>query len=74
MKIVDNWKKHLKRYTVQGLAALATLQGAWLVVPDSIKANLPDWLSQGLAIAFTLAILASAFVHQGITDNKNEPN
>jgi hypothetical protein len=73
MKIlwVDNIKAHLKRYSVQALAAVATLQAAWLGLDLSLKAALPEYLVNGLSAFFAVAGLIGAFIKQD--EAKNDP-
>jgi hypothetical protein len=67
MKIdwVVNIKAHLKRYSVQALAAVATLQAAWLGLEPSLREALPSGLVSGLSAFLAMAGLIGAFIKQG---------
>ena len=57
MKFVDNIRGSFHHYSAIALAAASGLQGAWLGIPDAIKANLPatvgqavSWISLGIVV------------------------
>jgi hypothetical protein len=68
LKIVPNWRAHLRRYTVMALGAIGTLQLSWLAIPQDIKDTLPGWFSQGLALLIVGGGLLGAFVNQNISN------
>ena len=73
MKIVYNWKAHLRRYSVIALGAAGTLQVTWLAIPQSLKDSLPAWFVQGFSLAIVAAGLVGAFVNQGIAAPEPAP-
>jgi len=68
MKIVTNWKAHLKRYSMQALGALGLIQGAWLTLPTEIKDHLPTWLVTTVCVIIAAAGLFGGVLHQGIIE------
>mgnify|MGYP003644260540 CR=1 FL=1 len=55
MKLIPNWKNAVKMYSVRAMAAAASLQAAWLTMPDDIKATLPS--STPKVLGFSLIVL-----------------
>lgn len=67
MKLIDDVRGAWRHYSTQALAMAASLQGTWLTIPDSVKADLPAWVSQTVAwIIFSVALagLGGKFVDQ----------
>lgn len=58
MKFIDNPKAAIKHYSTLALAFASFLQGAWLAMPDSMKASFPtqvndavSWITFGIVMA-----------------------
>ena len=67
MKLVDNAKQVWRHYSTIALTMAGGLQGAWVGMPDSIKADLPDTVGKAVAwITFAIAIfgLGGKFIDQ----------
>ena len=67
MKFIDNIRGVFHHYSTIALTAASGLQGAWLSIPDSIKAPLPGWVAQAVAwitLTVVLAGLGGKFIDQ----------
>jgi hypothetical protein len=68
MKLVPNWRRAWRWFSVQAMAVSGAAGGAWLVVPDDMRAAIPsEWLA---AAGFLLAVLGliGRLVPQGEND------
>ena len=58
MRLVPNWRKAWRWFSVQGMALGVALQGAWLSIPEDMKASVPqEWVA-----AITMALLALGII------------
>ena len=67
MKLVDDIRGTWQHYSTIALSAAGGLQGAWLSVPDAIKANLPVTVGQAVSwvsLAIVVLGLFGKFVKQ----------
>ena len=67
MKFVDDIEGTWKHYSTIALSAAGGLQGAWISIPDAIKANLPVTVGQAvswISLAILLLGLFGKFVKQ----------
>lgn len=53
MKVVENAKDWWRWYSVHAMTVAAAVQGAWLALPDDMRASAPD----GLVHLVTLALM-----------------
>jgi len=55
MKLIPDWKKAWRWFSVQALIAIAALPVVWSMLPSDVKTFLPDgwepWILVGLALA-----------------------
>ena len=65
MKMVHNARHAWRWFSVQALAVQGAAAGAWLAVPDDLRAAVPsEWLAVG-AVALTVAGIIGRLVDQG---------
>ena len=67
MKIIDNARDSFRHYSTIALTAASGLQGAWLGIPDAIKANMPVTVGQAvswISLAIVVMGLFGKFVNQ----------
>ena len=67
MKFVDNIRGIWRHYSTIALTAAGGLQGAWVSIPEPIKANLPTTVGQAvswISIAIVVLGLFGKFVKQ----------
>ena len=54
MKLIANWRKAYRMLSVQSMAVATALQGAWVVLPEDMKATVPPhavyWITMGLLV------------------------
>ena len=59
MKLIPQWRKSLRMYSVQILIFIAALPAAWEAVPLEVKALIPlpwlPWIMTALAVAGIIA-------------------
>ena len=52
MKLIDNWRKAYRMLSIQAMAFATAIQGAWVFIPDDMKASIPptvvQWVTMGL--------------------------
>lgn len=55
MKLVNNWRRLWRAFSVQAMALAAAIQGVWPTIPDEMRAVLPPnvvhWVSLVLLVA-----------------------
>jgi hypothetical protein len=54
MKLIDDWRKAWRWFSVQAMVLAGALQAAWLAVPDDLKQG---WLTDGYATMATIVLL-----------------
>jgi len=67
MKLIDDVKGAWHHYSTIALTAASGLQGAWISIPDAIKANLPVTVGQAvswISLAIVMLGLFGKFVKQ----------
>lgn len=64
MKLVENAKQAWRWFSVQAMALAAALQGAWILVPDEMRASLPHGVVQWITIALLVLGVAGRLVVQ----------
>jgi hypothetical protein len=50
MKFVEDVKQAWKWFSVQAMVLAGAIQGAWIFVPDDMKASIPANLMQGVTV------------------------
>ena len=64
MTFVENAKHAWRWFSVQAMVLAGALQGAWMYVPDDLRASIPPALVQGITIALLAAGVAGRLVQQ----------
>ena len=68
MRLVKDARKAWRYFSVQAMALQGAAAGAWLVVPDDMRASVPsEWLAVA-AIALTVLGIAGRLVAQDEDD------
>lgn len=58
MRLVTNWKRAWRWISVQAMVLAGALQGAWMFVPDDLRASIPPGVVQGFTIVLlTLGVI-----------------
>lgn len=63
-KLVAEWRRAWRWFSVQAMALTLALQGAWAALPDDMKARLPSWLVMAASVALLLLGIAGRLVRQ----------
>lgn len=69
-QLVEDWRKAWKWFSVNAMVGAGAIQGAWLQVPDDLKAHVPNGLVSGATIALLVLGVAGRIVKQGSEDDK----
>lgn len=57
--LVDDWRHCWRWFSMHAMVLGAAIQGAWLEVPDDLRAQVPAYLIQKIVLAiFVLGIVA----------------
>lgn len=58
MRLIPQWQRAWRWFSVQAFALQGALAAAWLAVPDTLRASVPsEWLA---AAAIVLTVLGTA--------------
>jgi len=64
MKFVDDAKQAWRWFSVQAMALAAAIQGAWVFIPEDMKASIPQNIVQWVTIALLVFGVAGRVVDQ----------
>lgn len=64
MKLIQDWRKAYRLFSVQAMGLSTAILGTWLVLPDDWKATLPHWVGSAAAITTLIAGIAGRLVDQ----------
>lgn len=64
MRLIPEWRKAYRLFSVQAMAVATAILGAWLVLPDDLQATLPHWIPKAAAITALLAGIVGRLVPQ----------
>lgn len=71
IKLVEDWRKAWKWFSVNAMVAAAAIQGTWLQIPDDMKAHIPQTLVSGTTIVLLVLGIAGRIIKQGGEDAEN---
>ena len=64
-KLIDDWRNAWKWISVNAMVAAGAIQGAWLQIPEDLKAHVPPQLVSGATIALLVLGVAGRLIKQG---------
>ena len=64
MKLIEGWKSAYRFISVQAMLVAGAIQGAWLFVPDDLRASVPQTWMQGITLALMVMGVAGRLVKQ----------
>ena len=64
MKLIEGWKSAYRFLSVQAMVVAGAIQGAWLFVPDDLRASIPQTWLQGITITLMVMGVAGRLVKQ----------
>ncbi len=68
MKLVSDWKQAWKWISVNCMVIATAVQGAWMYIPDDMKAEVPHNIVHILTMLLLVLGLAGRLIKQGGTD------
>lgn len=74
IKLIDEWRKAWKWFSVQAMGLAIAIQGAWAAVPDSLQSAVPHSIVTGVTMALLVLGIAGRLVDQakpGMSDAGN---
>lgn len=78
MKLVDNWKRSHRKYSVQAMAIAASIQGAWqgftaTGLASVLPPDAPKVVAYIVIVLLGLGIFGSMVDQGSVTDPKDSP-
>lgn len=64
MRLVADWRRAWRWFSVQAMVGSGALLAAWTVLPDDLKAHLPDEVMRGAALLVLCLGVAGRLVDQ----------
>lgn len=68
MKLVPDARRSWRWFSVQAMLAAGAILGAWVALPPDLKAALPDWTDNAVAMAVLGLGIVGRLVDQGKPD------
>ena len=72
MKLVDDWKDAWKWISTNCMVLAATVQGAWISIPDDLKQSVPVWIGSAVTIGLLALGVAGRLLKQGSPDANSD--
>jgi hypothetical protein len=63
-KLIPNWRKAWRMFSVQSMTAAAALQGAWAAVPVDLKDRVPGGVIPWLTVALLVLGVVGRLIDQ----------
>lgn len=73
VRLIPNWRKAWRMFSVLAQAVTLALLGAWQIMPEDLKAHLPPSLVYWLAMGLMVAGIAGRLIQQPKTRTEGEP-
>lgn len=71
MKLVPEWKRCLRMFSVQAMVLAGAVQGAWASLPDEMKATVSDdWLRYGTIALMVLGVIGRLVVQSSVDESR----
>ena len=64
MKLVENWRDSWRWLSMNCMLISASIQGAWLALPDDLKSSIPPFLVSGAALGILVLGMLGRLVDQ----------
>lgn len=70
MKLIPQWKRCLRMFSVQAMILAGAVQGAWASLPDEMKATVSDdWLRYGTIALMVLGVIGRLVVQSSVDES-----
>lgn len=71
MKLIPQWKRCLRMFSVQAMILAGAVQGAWASLPDEMKATVSDdWLRYGTIALMVLGVIGRLVAQSSIDKSR----
>lgn len=68
MKLISNWKKCWRMFSVQAMTIAAAIQGAWVYTPDDMRATIPsEWVQLATITLLVLGVIGRLFTQKKVS-------
>lgn len=64
MKLIDEWRRSWRWFSMQSMGFATVLLGTWAALPDDLRAALPDWLVPAIAVCVLMLGIVGRLVAQ----------
>lgn len=64
MKLIDEWRRAWRWFSMQAMVAVAAIQGAWAAIPDDLKRHFPGRLITAVSVGLLLLGIGGRLVRQ----------
>ncbi|WP_041863548.1 DUF7940 domain-containing protein [Bordetella petrii] len=68
LKLVEDWRRGWRWISVNCIAVVVAVQGAWMAMPDDLKAGIPSSWVSGVSVATLVLGALGRFIKQGGAD------
>lgn len=68
VQLVEDWRKAWRWFSVNAMVLAAAIQGAWLQIPDDMKASIPPALVSYSTITLLVLGVLGRLLKQGETE------
>jgi len=70
VKLIPEWKRCLRMFSVQAMILAGAMQGAWASLPDEMKATVSDdWLRYGTIALMVLGVIGRLVAQSSIDES-----
>ncbi len=64
MRLVDEWRTAWRWFSLQAMALVVAVQGAWAAIPDDLRQHFPTWLVTAVSVGLLLVRIGGRLVKQ----------
>lgn len=64
MKLIPNWRRALRMYSVQAQGIALSILGGWQILPNATKEGIPTWIVLTLAMVVIALGIVGRLVEQ----------
>lgn len=72
MKLIQDWRRTWRFFSVWAMTVTGALQGAWLAIPGDLKHNIPDGWVNAVSIVLLVLGVIGRMVKQSEASNENK--
>ncbi len=64
MMLVGEWRRAWRWFSMQAMALVVAIQGAWAAMPDDLKQHFPAWLVTAVSVGLLVLGIGGRLVKQ----------